>query len=121
MNWTGLWPGFHKEKITALIKGLPKSYRKRLVPVADTVDVIVSEMPKNAGALLTALSNFIHKRFGVDIPAAAWSADNMPDHLKMRIAITGADGEEIRSGRDKSILTQPHNARLKIEGLLPIP
>ena len=118
LDW--LVPGLHKEKITSLIKGLPKSHRKRLVPVAETVDIIISEMPANKGALPTALSNFIHKRFGVDIPAKAWSDQNIPDHLKMRIAITGENGKEIRAGRDKSILTRSHSPALKTDGLKPI-
>ncbi|OEU59786.1 MAG: ATP-dependent RNA helicase HrpA, partial [Desulfobacterales bacterium PC51MH44] len=35
-----LVPGLYRDKITALIKGLPKNYRKQLVPVANTVDII---------------------------------------------------------------------------------
>jgi len=102
MDW--LVPGLYPEKIEGLIKGLPKSYRKRLVPVKDTVEIICREMPKMQGSLITALGQFIYRRFGVDIPAAAWSDETLPDHLKMRIAITAADGQELRVGRDPSIL-----------------
>ncbi len=120
LDW--LVPGLLAEKITALIKGLPKAYRKQLVPVSDTVDVIMKEMPEipnvpapgdGNGAseiriphaeLLTALGNFIHTRFRVDIPASAWNTDVLPDHLKMRISLTGTDGKELCSGREKSIL-----------------
>ncbi|MBL7179294.1 MAG: ATP-dependent RNA helicase HrpA [Desulfobacterales bacterium] len=98
MDW--LVPGFLREKITALIKGLPKAYRKQLVPITKTVDVIINELPKSETSLITALGKFIYRRFGVDIPAAAWSEDLLPEHLKMRIAITGPKGEELRAGRD---------------------
>ena len=37
-------PGLFKEKVTALIKGLPKRYRKRLMPVSATVEVIINEI-----------------------------------------------------------------------------
>ncbi len=97
-------PGLYREKITALIKGLPKAYRKQLVPVAHTVDVIINEMDKTKSALITALGNFIYRRFDLDIPASAWPCDVLPDHLKMRISITDASGQELRSSRDPAIL-----------------
>jgi len=104
IDW--LVPGLYREKITALVKGLPKTFRKRLVPVSDTVDVIVAEMPKTKSALITALGDFIFTRFGVDIPASAWPDDRLPDHLKMRVSITGPKGEEICSGRNPEILSR---------------
>ncbi len=98
-----LVPGLFEEKLIALIKALPKAYRKKLVPVSDTVDIIVKEMPRNQGSLFTALGNFLYKRFGVDIPASRWTDNSLPDHLKMRISISGAKGEELAVDRDKSV------------------
>lgn len=103
IDW--LVPGLFREKVTMLIKGLPKTNRKQLVPVANTVDIIMDEMPEVDGSLLTALGNFIYKRFSVDIPASAWPDALLPDHLKARISITGPKGEELRAGRDPSILS----------------
>ncbi|MCD6225296.1 MAG: DUF3418 domain-containing protein, partial [Deltaproteobacteria bacterium] len=102
IDW--LVPGLFKEKISALIKSLPKQYRKNLVPVAETVDIILNEMPQGKGSLFSALSSFIYKRFKIDIPASAWADDLLPDHLKAVIAITDKNGKEIRSGRDKALL-----------------
>jgi ATP-dependent helicase HrpA len=104
LDW--MVPGLYAEKIEGLIKGLPKRYRKKLVPIKDTVDIICQEMPKTGGSLRTALSQFIYRRFRLDIPAAVWSDEALSDHLRMRIAITTPDGKEIRSGRDPAILSQ---------------
>ena len=101
-----LVPGLYGEKIAALIKSLPKDYRKQLVPVANTVDIIVNEMPEESTSLIAALSKFILRRFRVDIPPSIWSEAQLPDHLKMRISITGPKGEVISSGRDKTILSR---------------
>jgi ATP-dependent helicase HrpA len=101
-----LVPGLYREKIAALIKSLPKDYRKQLVPVANTVDIIVNEMPEESTSLIAALSKFILRRFRVDIPPSIWSEAQLPDHLKMRISITGPKGEVISSGRDKTILSR---------------
>jgi ATP-dependent helicase HrpA len=102
LDW--LVPGLLREKVEALVKGLPKALRKRLVPLNETVDVIMREMPQQQGAFLTAMAEFIHRRFGVDIPASAWPGGALPDHLKMRVAITAPDGRELASGRDPALL-----------------
>jgi len=97
-------PGLLEEKITALIKGLPKAQRVRLVPVAETVQLILDEMPKGEESLPTALSRFLFRRLKVDIPASAWPVDALPDHLKLRVAITDAKGRVVASGRDEALL-----------------
>jgi ATP-dependent helicase HrpA len=104
LDW--LVPGLFKEKIEALIKGLPKGYRKKLVPVNETVEIISREMPRVKRALLSVLGEFILERFGVDIPASAWPLETLPDHLKMRIAVIAADGKELFAARDTAVLAQ---------------
>jgi ATP-dependent helicase HrpA len=104
IDW--LVPGIYPEKIEGLIKGLPKIYRKKLVPVKDTVEIICREMSKTDNSLISALGKFIYQRFGIDIPAAVWATESLPDHLKMRISITAPDGKELRVGRDASLLQQ---------------
>ncbi|MCB2171060.1 MAG: DUF3418 domain-containing protein, partial [Deltaproteobacteria bacterium] len=104
LDW--IVPGLFREKITALIKGLPKPYRKQLVPVSSTVEVILSEMKRTNEPLVSALGTFIYKRFGVDIPASQWPVDQIPEHLQMRVSLTDHTGRELRSGRDPSILQE---------------
>jgi ATP-dependent helicase HrpA len=104
LDW--LVPGLLADKITALIRGLPKAYRVQLVPVADTVQTILRDMPRGRESLPTALSRFLFKRLQVNIPAAAWPVDDLPDHLKMRLAITDARGKVVASGRDDRLLDQ---------------
>ena len=104
LDW--LVPGRFKEKVEALIKGLPKTYRKKLVPVNETVEIISRDLPRLKGSLFSALGEFILQRFGVDIPASAWPIESLPDHLKMRISMIGADGKELCSGRDLAVLSQ---------------
>ena len=104
LDW--MVPGLFREKITALIKGLPKRYRKPLVPVSGTVEIILSEMEKSEEPLISTLGNFIYRRFGVDIPAAAWADAEIPEHLQMRVSILDHRNRELKSGRDTAILHQ---------------
>jgi len=102
LEW--LVPGLFEEKLTALLKGLPKRYRKQLVPVSSTVEVIAAEMERTDESLLTALGRFLYRRFGVDIPASAWPEADLPEHLRMRVAITDHQGRQLRAGRDPGLL-----------------
>ncbi len=100
-----LIPGLFKEKINALIKALPKEYRKKLVPIAESAEIIASEMPTDYRTdLANALTRFIRRRLNIDIPATAWNEAMLPDHLRMRIALTDARGHILKSSRESSIL-----------------
>ncbi len=99
-----LVPGLLQEKIAALLKTLPKAYRRQLVPVSDTAGILAREMPRTREDLPSALSRFIHQRFQVDIPASAWQAEDLPDHLRMRFAVLDADGAAIAAGRGPEVL-----------------
>jgi ATP-dependent helicase HrpA len=104
-------PGLLKEKIIALLKSLPKRYRKQLVPISRSADIIVHEMQQRDESLLALLSQFIYARFGVDIPAAAWTEVEIPQHLKMRVSIMDEAGKELDSGRDIHLLSRKDSKR----------
>jgi ATP-dependent helicase HrpA len=96
-----LVPGYRREKIGLLLKGLPKAYRKQLFPIAEAVETVHKELTEEEGEnFLTALGRFLHRRYGVDIPGTAWPVDALPDHLKMRFAVIDEKGQEIRAGRN---------------------
>jgi ATP-dependent helicase HrpA len=98
--------GQFREKIAALTKGLPKRYRKLLVPVSEKVDIILEEMEYGKESLYKTLSDFVRHRFQVDIPGSAWEEADIPPHLKMRVAVIGPDGEELEASRDLKSLKE---------------
>ncbi len=93
-------PGQFSEKITALVKGLPKRFRKLLVPVTEKTRIILSELEPGEESLYLALAGFVRRRFLVDIPESAWAEADVPSHLRMRISVIGPDEEELAAGRD---------------------
>ena len=113
-----LIPGLFKEKIETLIKGLPKQYRKKLVPISATLQRIIEEMPRSNNPLASALSRFLYARMGVDIPAAAWPVEALPDHLKMRIAITDSRENIMMTGRDITRLKKKLTRESDPDGLM---
>ncbi|OGD28180.1 MAG: ATP-dependent RNA helicase HrpA [Candidatus Aminicenantes bacterium RBG_19FT_COMBO_65_30] len=100
-------PGQYQDKIAALIKGLPKRYRKLLVPVGEKAETIAREMPQapEEVALFKAVAEFAKRRFGVDIPPREWALADVPKYLRMRVAVTDpGTGRVIDAGRDVGLL-----------------
>ncbi len=102
LQW--LVPGLLQEKVTAMLKSLPKAYRRQLAPLADTASLICRQLQPANEPLASALSRFIAARFGLRIPATAFDTEGLAKHLKMRIAITDNQGRIIKASRDPAIL-----------------
>jgi ATP-dependent helicase HrpA len=103
LDWTV--PGLLREKVIALLRGLPKEFRKKLQPIAQTCDVILKDIDRK-GPLLTALGRFIYRRFGVDIPADRWPEEALKEHLKLRFAVVDGKDRVLAAGRDIAIFQQ---------------
>jgi ATP-dependent helicase HrpA len=99
--------GQYRDKIAALIKGLPKRYRKLLVPVGEKAETIAREMTQapEEVPLFKAVAEFVRRRFGTDIPAREWALADVPKHLRMRVEVVDpATGKIIDAGRDVDLL-----------------
>ncbi|MBE0583697.1 MAG: ATP-dependent RNA helicase HrpA, partial [Desulfofustis sp.] len=104
-----LVPGLLPEKTAMLLKGLPKRLRKRLIPINETVERLLDEMPIGSGTYLKEMAKAIAKLYSTNIGPADWPTQ-LPDHLRMRFVVTDPDGREIRSGRDLlSLQHQSHH------------
>ncbi len=97
-------PGYLKEKILALIRGLPKAWRKKFIPISECAEIIFKEMERKEDSLFKNLSLFVQKRFGIQIPDTLWSQIEIPPHLKMRVSIIDERGREVASGRSLEAL-----------------
>ncbi len=101
-----LVPGLRVERVTALLKGLPKPIRKALVPVPDTARSLVRRLSEVSpeGSLLDALEGLLKRHHGVDVPTDAWPTAALPAHLCMRYEVIDANGRCIGHGRDLAAL-----------------
>ena len=93
-------PGILREKIYNLLRGLPKELRKKLPPLPHVCDTMMEEMPRGESSLLNAMGRFIHDRFDVSIPMAAWSDTQIPEHLKMVMMVVDGKDQILSTGRD---------------------
>jgi ATP-dependent helicase HrpA len=93
-------PGHLRDKIMELIKGLPKRFRKLLVPSSDAANLILHEIQPSEASLFETLSRLAKQRFRADIPAAEWAQVELPKHLRLRVAVLDPQGKEVVASRD---------------------
>ncbi|MFH1816728.1 MAG: ATP-dependent RNA helicase HrpA [Pseudomonadota bacterium] len=103
VDW--LVPGLIREKLTALLKCLPKDKRRPLIPLPDTVTAFLGVAKPGEQTLTEALTGFIRKRTGADFHPDEWKGD-LPTHLKMNVSVIDDSGQELASGRDLAVLRQ---------------
>jgi ATP-dependent helicase HrpA len=97
-------PGQLQERLTALLKALPKSLRKHFVPVPDTAARLAERLKPGAGPLLTRLGEELKRLSGVQIPEDAWDLQAVPEHLRLNIRVLDENGQLLAQGRDLAAL-----------------
>lgn len=95
-----LVPGLLAEKVTFLLKGLPKATRRLLVPVPQTAAALVRDLPLYRGSLYRALEQHIADSFRVRVAARDWPVDTLPAHLRFRFCLLDSQGKVLQAGRD---------------------
>jgi ATP-dependent helicase HrpA len=93
-------PGLLQDRVTALVKALPRHIRRHLIPIPQAVEKILAELKHGERSLPAALSECLKRTFRLDVPLAAWNPEGLPEHLKLRYAVVDPKGNELRSTRD---------------------
>ncbi len=109
LDW--LVPGLLEEKITHLLRGLPKSIRKRFVPVPDKAREIAAILQPTHGAFLDSLSAHILSHYGIEISQGDWNVRDLPEHLQMRVEVRDEKEKAIVAARDLRVLREQLDAR----------
>jgi len=104
-----LVPGLLVEKVTFLLKGLPKALRRQLVPVPQTAAEIVRDLSFGRGSLYRALEQVIADSFKLRIAGRDWPVADLPPHLRFRFSLLDGQGEVVTVTRDFNSL-QGHGA-----------
>ncbi len=103
-----LVPGLLAEKLTALIKGLPKQLRKHFVPVPNTVERCLEVEPEGKGSLYEWLAMRLRKLTGEAIPLTAWNKEILTDHLRMNFRVIDEQGQQVDNSRDLKALQRKY-------------
>ncbi|WP_027469365.1 ATP-dependent RNA helicase HrpA [Deefgea rivuli] len=97
-----LVPGLIREKITLLIKSLPKSTRRLCVPVPEfaTKMLLALETASRDEPLLPQLAQCATRGVGQPVSADEFNQSDLPLHLRMNFRIVDDAGQELAQGRD---------------------
>ncbi|MFO1437000.1 MAG: ATP-dependent RNA helicase HrpA [Verrucomicrobiaceae bacterium] len=98
-------PGMREEIAAALLRALPKSIRRDLMPIDPKAREIATEFDPGTGDFLAAMAAFISKRYGMRIQASDWAPGSIPAHLQPRIELHDTKKNTVvASSRDLSTL-----------------
>tara|TARA_A100001391_G_scaffold147541_2_gene104974 strand:- start:518 stop:4369 length:3852 start_codon:yes stop_codon:yes gene_type:complete len=101
LDW--LVPGLLREKLEALIRGLPKARRRHFVPVPDFVTALMEALSPDQ-PLLPAMTRALQRITGVRVEQEEWPVDRLADHLRMNVRVVDDQGNTLREGRDPAAL-----------------
>lgn len=98
-----LVPGMIRDKVTALIKALPKTLRRVCVPVPDFVTGFL-EAKNLQEPLLPALAEFIQHKTGLKLKPEEFDLAGLEAHHLMNFSVVDEKGRELGMGRDWNLL-----------------
>jgi ATP-dependent helicase HrpA len=92
VDW--LVPGLIEEKVIAMLKGLPKQYRRQFVPVPDYAKRCLDIMGISEAPLHQTLAATLKQVSGVHIPEDVWHSNPLDPYLQMRVCVCSVDGKQ---------------------------
>ena len=99
-------PGLREGLINELLRALPKSIRRELMPFPPKVEEILRDFQPGGDSLPQDLAAFIRQHYGIAIPPNTWASDAVPAHLRPRIEVIGNDQKSLGTSRDLGALRQ---------------
>lgn len=108
-----LVPGLLKDKLIALAKGLPKAYRKNLVPIPAHIEKIWPRMQAVNEPLLEVFAHNLKRIAGKDMPVEAWDEFVFDDFYLMRFSLEDNQGKVLEISRDLNELRRRYRSRAK--------
>ncbi len=109
-----LVPAMLGDKVTALMKSLPKRYRRQFVPVAPYVEAILKYLRTNKEKQLPLIEQIIkvlEQKTSIKLTPDLFDISKLDRHFLMNIAVTDKHGKVVDENRDlKALQAQYHDA-----------
>jgi ATP-dependent helicase HrpA len=111
LEW--LVPGLLAEKVTAMIKALPKQWRKQFAPVPDTVDKIMPRLVNSDKSLALEVSECLYRLKGSKVPDECWQAVTLENYYRFNIHVLDNSGQLLDRGRDLAVLRERYRDQVQ--------
>jgi ATP-dependent helicase HrpA len=100
--------GLLEEKVTALIRSLPKNLRVHFVPVPAAVSRVLPLLDPGRGSLHAQLADALLRTAGVPVPRDAFREELLPPHLRMSFQLIDDAGKVLARSRSLAALREQH-------------
>ncbi len=101
-----LVPGLREEQINLLLRALPKAIRRPLMPLAERAAEVAREFDPGRGEFLTALAEYLTRRYRIHIRRSDWPEQTLPAHLCPRVEVVDRSARSLAVGRDLEVIQQ---------------
>jgi ATP-dependent helicase HrpA len=101
-----LVPGLLREKCIALLKTLPKSQRKQLVPAPDRVDAVLPRLQADDVPLAQALARALSEAHALRLAEADFSTETLDAFYRMHVQVVDENGAVLARSRDLAALLE---------------
>ena len=110
-NFEYLIPALLRDKIEALLRTLPKQYRKKLLPIADYAQRIYERinMASKRESLLNEMCDQLNQLTTLNIMPEQFDLENLDDHYKMNFVVTDNSAAIIDESRDLGMLQSKYS------------
>jgi ATP-dependent helicase HrpA len=103
-----LVPGLLEDKITALVRSLPKNLRVHFVPVPEAVAKVLPLLEAGRGSLHSQLAEALLRTGGVEVPRDSFREDLLAPHLRMNYLLLDDADKVIARSRSLAALRERH-------------
>ncbi len=93
-------PGLREELSRTLLRALPRSIRRQLMPIEPKAAEIAARFDPGRAEFLSALAQHITQTYRVPVAAADWPSGSLPPHLQPRIEVIDQDKRTVVADRD---------------------
>ncbi len=100
LGFDWLVPGMRTELVSTLIKLLPKTQRRNVVPAPDFANSALRVMKPRSESLVTALANELSRLGSCRIDPTDFDLSGLPGHLRMTFVAVDTDGKILGSDKD---------------------
>ena len=101
LGW--LVPGLIAQKITALLKSLPKEIRRQIVPIPDTVKEMMGKIKFGEGDLYGQVCKEVTRLVGRIVVPTDFNTEQLPPELRINVRVL--DNEGVTLGESKDFLS----------------
>ncbi len=106
-----------EEKISALVKMLPKSIRQKLPPGRKIAQGFLATTSDQETSLPLSLSRYLLETFSVPVAVELWKIEALPQHLSILYQAVDENGTAIKESRDLQELEHQLSGQLQSKAL----